>query len=135
MIPSLFRRYLSVWLWAILVGAATGILYSYVSVRDLGNWHSLALGLILVAALGGISAFVALLLLYRYLRSFIIPTFLAQTTEDTDSSDKPPTALEKIEADRIHNLLSKAFLLLVFSAGMLLFLYFVEAFLSILQRL
>jgi hypothetical protein len=91
------------------------------------------LGLILVAALDGVSAFAALVLLYRYLKWFIIQTFLSQKAEETNTGDNKATILNHVESNRIHELLSKAFLFLLVSAFARVMLSFFEAFLSITE--
>ena len=72
---ELLSKYVSVWMWSILFGTTTGVLYSFLSFR-LDHWGGLAVMLAFPALLSIIFAVASWLNLYRGLSEFLIPRFI-----------------------------------------------------------
>ena len=66
-------KYILVWLWSILFGASSGLMYSLIEYRP-ERWGQLALPLLVLSILGILCAFAALIVLIRYLLKFLIPS-------------------------------------------------------------
>lgn len=71
----LLNKYVAVWLWSILFGTTTGVLYSFLSFRY-DQWGSLAFVLTIPAAAALILSIGAWLQLYRALTRFLIPRYI-----------------------------------------------------------
>ena len=72
---TLLNKYVSVWLWSILFGTTTGVLYSFLSFR-FDRWGYLGALLALPATLALVLALASWLQLYRGLTQFLIPRYV-----------------------------------------------------------
>ena len=70
----LFDRYIGVWIWSILFGTTTGILYSLLDFRY-EKWGTLAVALLVPALLALAFALLSWFELYAGLRDYLIPMF------------------------------------------------------------
>jgi hypothetical protein len=83
----LLAKYIRVWIWSLLFGAASALGYSYVGFQLDKPWGSLAvlpLALLLIGVASSLGAWWSLL---RYLRGTILPEFFGLS--DRDESDDP----------------------------------------------
>ena len=77
-------KYVSVWLWSILFGANSALLYSFASMRLDRPWGSLGLLLAIPFAIGALFGLIALFYLLRYLTRYLLPVFLeGKVVEET----------------------------------------------------
>ena len=77
----LLNKYVSVWLWSILFGTTTGVLYSFLSFRY-ERWGDLG-AVLVIPALGSLLLAVgAWLQLYRALTRFLIPRYVLNARSD-----------------------------------------------------
>lgn len=81
---KLLNRYISVWLWSILFGAASGLTYSIFTTRPFEKWGVLSTLFIVIFVYLIISIIITWLYLYRFLKSYIIPRFFPTTDEEID---------------------------------------------------
>jgi len=49
----LLRKYIHVWLWSILFGAASGLAYTFIGVRVSRPWGALGMPIIVLITVGG----------------------------------------------------------------------------------
>ena len=77
----LLNKYVSVWLWSILFGTTTGLLYSFLSFRY-DKWGDLGAVLIIPAVGSLVLAIGAWLQLYRALTQFLIPRYVLNAPSD-----------------------------------------------------
>ena len=101
----LLNKYVSVWLWSILFGTTTGVLYSFLSFR-FERWGGLGLILLIPALAALILAIFSWLMLYRALSGYLIPRFILNQSKYEDS-----------DPDFFAYHIRRAFLYFVFAAG------------------
>ena len=83
--PTLFdqllSKYVGVWLWTILFGTTTGVLYSFLTFRY-ERWGSIGVVLAVPAMLALILALLSWQQLYSGLHTYLLPKFLATKPDD-----------------------------------------------------
>lgn len=84
-LDQLLNKYVSVWLWSILFGTTTGVLYTFLNLR-FDRWGGLGLILVLPALFSLILAILSWLRLYHALAGYLIPRFILDTP--TGKSDQ-----------------------------------------------
>ena len=77
-ISPLLNKYVAVWLWSILFGAASGIGYSVTSFRT-SNWGTIGAVLILPTLFVIVLVAGSWLHLYRALTRYLLPVFFGKT--------------------------------------------------------
>jgi hypothetical protein len=82
LLDRLLDRYVAVWIWSILFGTSTGLLYAFSETRW-RDWGPLTAALAIPAVFGFAFAFMAWRHLLRGLRRYVIPTYVLRT-RDTD---------------------------------------------------
>jgi len=120
----LLNRYVSVWLWSILFGTTTGVLYSFLSFR-LDRWAGLAVVLVVPALLALVFALMAWGHLYWGLKRYLIPKFVLQRF--SDAPDAP-------EAHRFAYHLHRALALFICAAAFRALASILELILTAAQR-
>jgi hypothetical protein len=80
-LEAAFHKYVQVWLWSILVAAATSETVSFLGFGGL-KWGLLGIGLIAISLMGSIAALGALLLLARFFGGYLLPVFFANAHPD-----------------------------------------------------
>lgn len=84
-LEKLLSKYIAVWIWSILFGASSGLIYSLIEYRP-EKWGQLAVTLLLFSAIGIVFAFLSLILLIRYLIKILLPTiFRSSDSAQIDS--------------------------------------------------
>lgn len=78
---ALLNKYISVWLWSILFGTTTGVLFSFLSFRY-DRWGELGVVLAIPAFGSLVLAIGAWLQLYRALTIFLIPRYVLSKPAD-----------------------------------------------------
>jgi hypothetical protein len=82
--PSLFDRllnkYIAVWLWSILFGTTTGVLYSFLSFRY-ERWGTIGIVLVVPAVFALVLALMSWLQLYAALRRYLLPKFFSSRAD------------------------------------------------------
>jgi hypothetical protein len=77
----LLNKYVSVWLWSILFGTTTGVLYTFLSFR-IDKWGCLAGVLAVPLTMALLMAIGSSLQLYRGLVQFLIPRYILGLSTD-----------------------------------------------------
>lgn len=77
----LLRKYVHVWLWSILFGTSTGLLYTLTDFR-VGDWKGLGFLITIPAVLAAILALQSWLHLYSALRVYLLPEFTGTRKPD-----------------------------------------------------
>lgn len=78
---ALLRKYVSVWIWSILMGVTISVAISFVSVRSSAVRGLVGIALAFPILAGVAAAYGGLMQLLQYLRRHIIPTFLHSGSE------------------------------------------------------
>jgi hypothetical protein len=78
---ALLRKYVSVWIWSILMGVTISVAISFVGVRSSAVRGLVGVALAFPILAGVIAAYGGLMHLLQYLRHHIIPTFLGDSSE------------------------------------------------------
>jgi len=81
---ALLGKYVSVWIWSILIGVTISVAISFVGVRSGAVRGLFGAALAIPIILGVAAAYGGLIHLLDYLRGHIIPTFLVHDPERTD---------------------------------------------------
>jgi hypothetical protein len=115
---KLLNKYISVWLWSILFGAASGLTYSIFSTRPFEKWGMLSTLFTAIYAYLICAIILTWFYLYRFLKGFIIPRFFPTTDEIID---------DKI-LNRKMKLLNMAFLSLLFATVLRVLIPLLESF-------
>lgn len=82
-LDQLLAKYVSVWLWSILFGTTTGILYSFLSFRY-DRWGGLALLLVIPALASLLLALLSWGRLYEAMVGYLLPRFVLGDDEASD---------------------------------------------------
>jgi hypothetical protein len=88
---ALLSKYIAVWLWSILFGTTTGVLYSFLSFR-LERWGGLGMIIAIPAILALLFALMSWGHLYWGLKYFLIPRFI----HPCDDKPSAPAAEEPV---------------------------------------
>ena len=73
----LLRKYVAVWLWSILFGTTTGVIFFFMNYRPSGDWRELSLIYAYCVAIGGSASILSWVVLLRYLTRWLLPEVLA----------------------------------------------------------
>lgn len=82
-LDNLLAKYVSVWLWSIIFGATTGVLYSFLSFR-FDRWGVLALALVIPAIASLLSALMSWRHVYVAMVDYLLPKFVYESARDLD---------------------------------------------------
>jgi len=94
-LDNLLSKYILVWIWSILFGASSGLIYSLIEYRP-ERWGILALPLLFVSLLGMFFAFGSFLTLFRYLLNYLLPIFYGRPVPlDEDGFQKSAVILKR----------------------------------------
>lgn len=106
-LDQLLNKYVAVWLWSILFGTTTGVLYSFLSFRY-DRWGGLGLIIVIPAIASLMYAILSWIALYRALSRYLIPRYILDC-QDIVTSD---------EAKRVFAyMIKRSFLFFVFAAA------------------
>lgn len=106
-LDQLLNKYVAVWLWSILFGTTTGVLYSFLSFRY-DRWGGLGLIIVIPAIASLMYAILSWIALYRALSRYLIPRYILDN-QDIVTSD---------EAKReFAYMIKRSFLFFVFAAA------------------
>jgi hypothetical protein len=83
MFDRLLIKYIAVWLWSILFGTSTGVLYSFLGFRY-DRWGGLGLVLLIPSLLSLVAALLSWFSLYNALRKYLLPKFFSQPDIEVD---------------------------------------------------
>jgi hypothetical protein len=72
----LLRKYVAVWLWSILFGTTTGVIFFFMNYRPSGDWREISLIYAYLVAIGGLTAILGWFVLLRYLTDWLLPDIL-----------------------------------------------------------
>lgn len=86
-IDRVLNKYMSVWLWSIVFGAATGVSLTFANYRVFGEWSRLGIVLVPLVAIGGLAALMSWYFLLQYLVMFLLPLFFSHATDYTENTD------------------------------------------------
>jgi hypothetical protein len=86
-LDQLLNKYVSVWLWSILFGTTTGVLYSFLSFRY-DRWGGLGLILIIPALASLMLAILSWLRLYHALAGYLIPRFILNESHEEEADPR-----------------------------------------------
>lgn len=78
-LDRLLSKYVHVWLWSILFGSNTGVLYAYVAYRSDTTWGGLSVLPVALLLMGVVASLAALSQLFRYLKNFLLPQFFSSS--------------------------------------------------------
>ena len=81
-LDRLLSKYVTVWIWSILIGINSGITFSLASYSARGTWGPLTFLPLALTLIGIISAILSWVYLLNYLSRFIIPSFFLERRED-----------------------------------------------------
>jgi len=76
-VDRVLQKYVVVWLWSILFGSSSTIIYSFVTFVSREKWGMLGLLLVALMASAGLCALGALVALMQYLTRYLIPSFFS----------------------------------------------------------
>ena len=82
---KLLSKYISIWIWSILFGAATALTYSAIGNRPFERWGILSIVLIVIFIYLIICLVMVWLYMYKYLIRYILPKFFP--IRDTEVDD------------------------------------------------
>lgn len=120
----LLDRYITVWMWSVLFGASTGLVFNLISYRTDSRWgllNALLMFILLVSILAALTTWRALL---RCMSVYLIPKFLLHkfnenvtSTSDKESVPHQSLAAKESEAEsKAADALRRAFEYLVIGA-------------------
>jgi hypothetical protein len=117
----LLHKYLGVWLWSILFGSTSGVVFSLTNIGG-RSWQMIGLILIIPGIAAAGAAIAALLALYRGLSEFLLPTFFGSEAAGTSTGAPNPA--------KYAYYLRRAFIYLIVAAGCRLLASLVELLLN-----
>ncbi len=112
-LETAFAKYVQVWLWSILVGAATSETVSFLGVIG-PKWGPAGIGLVAISFTGALAALAALLLLARFFGGYLLPVFFGEV--------EPAAAELRTAANRLKQSLN----LIIFALAMRMLLAVAE---------
>jgi hypothetical protein len=114
-LEKLLSKYIAVWLWSILFGANSALIYSLVNYRA-DKWGSYGLALAMLVTLSAVFVFSSFFTLLRYLRYFLLPSVFGPSESKGDGAGNE-AALHKVDGDKAaQHLLAAACRFLVMAA-------------------
>ena len=136
----LLSKYVSVWIWSIIFGSTTGLVYSFSGMVNPERWSQLNTLLLGWYLMGTMSTVSSLFYLYFYLTRSIIPQFLIVNVDERKRAVNEPSASKRDQeyisyrSRRNAALLAKAILMLVVATAARLCYSMTELLYSSLHR-
>lgn len=96
----LLDRYITVWMWSVLFGASTGLVFNLISYRTDSRWGPLNVLLMFVLLVSLVAALTTWRALLRCMSVYLIPKFLLHKFNEnvTSTSDKDSIARQELAA-------------------------------------
>ena len=122
-LDRLLSKYVAVWLWSIIFGTTTGVLYSFLSFRY-DRWGGLGIVLLIPAIVSLTLAILSWLSLYRGLSNYLIPLFFRN----------PEANIVDLAGEHFSYNLKRAFMYFIYAAAFRAFAGLLELLLSSSSR-